>query len=571
MLITDTQKLKQFDSNNRIWQGVGAIERTKNGRLFSTFYSGNCRETLGNFCPLLISDDDGFTWSEPICVAYAGESYRCYDPALWIDPLGRLWFIWNLDPTHLVYASICENPDAETLTWTKPFVIAEGTMITKPIVLESGEWLFPVANWNYNVLCSYYEAIGISFDRNNKEIMEHHSSISGANIYKTTDNGKTFTYIGGCKHILCPNYEEPSLFERKDGVIVYYMRTRLGVARSFSYDKGVTWTVAEDFNITGPVSKLFVRRLKSGRILLVNHHNFKGRNNLTALLSEDDGETYPYTLLLDERDNVSYPDIAESDDGYIYISYDRERGDCKASIEEAEACAREILFAKINEQDILEGKIVSKDSRLKQIVSKLTNHRKTCEYYRHIPSIDAAALIERHSTLEEILNEIFYYYPLNCKNNHCADYEKIESLIKEAEKANIKDSTDTLDKLIEYLRDITLQAKFTEYVPIVESVIEFLQKNPSGNISLNALADEIGANVYYMCHVFKRKTGLSIIEYRDAKRLLQAKKLLTSTNKTITEICHDCGFGDASYFTLKFKKSEGITPSKYRKLNSTKK
>ena len=567
MLITDTQKLTQFDSNNRIWQGVGGIERTRNGRLFSTFYSGNCRETLGNFCPLLISDDDGKSWSEPICVAYAGESYRCYDPALWIDPLDRLWFIWNLDPTHLVYASICENPDAEVLVWSEPFKIAEGNIITKPIVLSSGEWLFPVANWQYNVLSSYYEAIGISFDRNDKKIMEHCSCISGANVYKTVDNGKTFKYVGGCKHILCPNYEEPSLFERKDGVLVFYMRTRLGVARSFSYDKAVTWSVAESFNITGPVSKFFARRLKSGRLLLVNHHNFNGRNNLTALLSEDDGETYPYTFLLDERDNVSYPDIVEGEDGYIYISYDRERGDCKESIEEAEKCAREILFAKINEQDILEGKIVSKESRLKQIVSKLTNHRETCEYYKHIPNVDAASLIERHSTLQDILSEIFYYYPLYCKNNHCTDYEKIEALIKEAEKVDVKTSADILDKLIKYLRDITLQTKFTEYAPIVESVIEILQKNESDNINLKSLADEIGVNVYYMCHVFKRKTGLSIIEYNNSNRLLHAKNLLINTTESITQIAQECNFTDASYFTLKFKKAEGITPSKYRKLN----
>ena len=570
MLITDKEKLKQFDSENRIWQGVGAIERTKKGRIFSTFYSGNCRETLGNFCPLLISDDDGFTWSEPICVAYAGESYRCYDPALWIDPLGRLWFIWNVEPIHAAFASICENPDADSLVWSEPFLIAEGNIITKPIVLSSGEWLFPVANWQYNVLCSFYDATEVRFDKNDKDIMEHCNAISGANVYKTVDNGKTFTFLGGCKHILSPNYEEPSLFERKDGVLVFYMRTRLGVARSFSYDRGVTWTVAEDFNITGPVSKLFVRRLKSGRLLLVNHHNFKGRNNLTALLSEDDGETYPYTLLLDERDNVSYPDFTEGDDGYIYISYDRERGDCKESIEEAEKCAREILFAKICEQDIIEGKLVSKDSRLKQITSKLTNHRETCEYYKHIANIDAQSIIKRNSSLEQMLNEIFNYYPLNCRNQHCADYRKIESLIKKAEdeKENL---LPILSELISYLHDITLKAKFVEYVPVVESVLEYLQNNPSENVSLNTLADKIGVNVYYMCHVFKKKTGLSIVEYHNASRLLHAKNMLINTQKSITTISQECGFTDASYFTLKFKKSEGITPSKYRKLNFTKK
>ncbi len=44
------------------------------------------------------------------------------------------------------------------------------------------------------------------------------------------------------------------------------------------------------------------------------------------MLSEDDGATWKYSLMIDERDDVSYPDAKEADDGYIYITYDRERG-----------------------------------------------------------------------------------------------------------------------------------------------------------------------------------------------------------------------------------------------------
>ena len=59
---------------------------------------------------------------------------------------------------------------------------------------------------------------------------------------------------------------------------------------------------------------------------IINHNDFKGRNNLTAFISEDDGETWPYSLLLDRRNNVSYPDVKEDENGNIYVIYDRERG-----------------------------------------------------------------------------------------------------------------------------------------------------------------------------------------------------------------------------------------------------
>ena len=92
---------------------------------------------------------------------------------------------------------------------------------------------------------------------------------------------------------------------------------------------------------------------------------------MTALLSEDDGKTWPYSLLLDERDQVSYPDAMEAEDGFIYIVYDRERGCFKESLVEACADAREILMAKITEKDILAGQLTDEGSFLQGIISKL--------------------------------------------------------------------------------------------------------------------------------------------------------------------------------------------------------
>ena len=105
--------------------------------------------------------------------------------------------------------------------------------------------------------------------------------------------------------------------------------------------------------------------------MLINHYEFTKRNNLTALLSEDDGKTWPYKLLLDGRNDVSYPDAVEAADGYIYITYDRERGCFKEDLATAMADAREILMAKITEKDILAGQLTDEGSFLQGIISKL--------------------------------------------------------------------------------------------------------------------------------------------------------------------------------------------------------
>jgi hypothetical protein len=110
-------------------------------------------------------------------------------------------------------------------------------------------------------------------------------------------------------------------------------------------------------------------------LLLINHVNFTRRNNLMALLSDDDGKTWTKGLMLDERSGVSYPDAKEADDGYIYITYDRDRGAYKKTMEDALACEREILVARVTEADILNGEVIDSGSYLKRVVSKLGEYK----------------------------------------------------------------------------------------------------------------------------------------------------------------------------------------------------
>lgn len=357
MLIINKDELKKYAPQYRLWQGIPGIEVTKHGRTFLTFYSGGTKEQIGNYV-LLFKSDDGENFGDPIAAVYC-ENHRCYDPCLWIDPLERLWFIWAYAPEHGVYASVCDNPDAEELVWSDEFKLGNDVMMNKPTVLSSGEWLFPIAVWNYDV-----RSIEKEYDSKDPE--------KGSFVYKTADNGRSFEKSGGAD-VEKRSFDEHMILELKDGTLAMYVRTSYGIGVSYSYDKGMTWTEGKDSGLGGPSSRFFIKRLKSGRILLINHYDFKDRNNLTAMLSEDEGKTWKYKLLLDERSDVSYPDAKEAADGYIYITYDRERGAFLHSLEEVYSKAREILTAKITEQDIING-CVSGDSYLKRVVSKLDKY-----------------------------------------------------------------------------------------------------------------------------------------------------------------------------------------------------
>lgn len=355
MLITDKTTLRTHDSAARKWQGIPSIERTAKGRIFACWYSGGVTEQMGNYSLLVYSDDGGETFTPPVAVADVGEAGRAYDPTLWIDPRGRLWFFWSVMPNNRVEFALCEDPDAEVLVWSEIRVLGSDVMLNKPIVTKSGDWLFPVAVWKKGLL-----SCGLGSEGNPV----------GSHVFRSRDEGETFEKIGTAE-ARDGWYDEHMLLEKDDGSLEMYIRTKYGVAVCASRDGGASWSTPYDCGFGGPNSRFHVKKLRSGRVLLVNHYRFSGRSHLTAMLSDDDGKTYPHRLLIDGRSNVSYPDAVEGEDGYIYIVYDRERGAQYHPEIDYSSSAREILMAKITEEDIRLGEVRSEGSRLRMIVDKI--------------------------------------------------------------------------------------------------------------------------------------------------------------------------------------------------------
>jgi hypothetical protein len=363
VFITDKQELRPYQKENRRWQGIPGIEKTRNGRLFATFYSGGTTEGPGNYVLLKYSDDDGDSFSDIIAVHDPKLPRRSFDPCLWIDPEERLWWFWSqweseqFDGIGGVWYARCDHPDKDPLVWTEPVRFANGVMMNKPTVLRNGNWLFPCAIWTDHCYNGMPRVDGLRSERK-------------SNVYLSADRGLSFT-LHGQADIPDRAFDEHMVLELNDGRLLMLVRTKYGIGQSFSEDGGKNWSPGEDSKLGGPCSRFFIRRLRSGRILLVNHYQFRGRNNLTAMLSEDECESWKGFLLLDERDQVSYPDGVEDDKGSIYIIYDRERGAAYNKDLNVSDMAKEILMAKFTEEDVLAGTPVHPGCRLKIIVDKL--------------------------------------------------------------------------------------------------------------------------------------------------------------------------------------------------------
>jgi hypothetical protein len=336
----------EYADSVRMFQGIPTIERAANGRLWAAWYGGGTGEDRYNYIMVATSGDDGKSWS-PLKMVIDPDGNgpsRAFDPCLWHDPSGRLWLFWahrngpNDKPIPL-WATVTEDSGNENPKWSEPRPVAQGIMMNRPLVTSSGAWLLPVANWKRE---------------------------GSSGVVRSTDQGKTFQLIGKAT---IPdesqrNCDEHMLVQRGDGSLLMWVRATYGIGQSISTDGGKTWPDFEKSPVEHVAARFFIRRLASGKLLLVKHGPLDervGRSKMMAFLSDDDAKTWRGGLMLDERTLVSYPDGVQSPDGTIYIIYDRER-----------LRDKQILMATFKEEDILAGKCVSSAARLQVLVNQAT-------------------------------------------------------------------------------------------------------------------------------------------------------------------------------------------------------
>ena len=126
-----------------------------------------------------------------------------------------------------------------------------------------------------------------------------------------------------------------------------------------------------------------------------------------------------------------------------------------------------------------------------------------------------------------------------------------------------------LIKIGEYKNSVTktsglsMKERYEKLIP----VIEMLKERYADDLSLTDMASAIGVTTNHLCRLFQQVYNTTPLKYLTHYRLNIAKQLLSSDDMKIKDIAAISGFKDASYFCLVFKKSEGITPEEYRKIN----
>ncbi len=102
----------------------------------------------------------------------------------------------------------------------------------------------------------------------------------------------------------------------------------------------------------------------------------------------------------------------------------------------------------------------------------------------------------------------------------------------------------------------------------ISKVCEYIDANLEKELNLSEVAALVNMSDSAFSHFFKKRTGLSYINYVNNQRIAKACDLLAGTTQSAAEICYDCGFNNKSNFIRIFRKKKGMTPIEYRKFIS---
>ncbi|WP_448660499.1 sialidase family protein [Sphingomonas sp. CJ99] len=319
----------------RSFQGIPAIART--GKRIWTVWYGDVRvpwvgEAAGNFLILRYSDDGGKAWSRDFYLLPANPATdRAFDPQLWTAPDGKLWVLYaqsgnnqTYDGQFGVWANVITDPLAATPTFEPGFWMADGVP-GRPFLMN-GQWHIPIDVWR---------------DK------PRFPARAGIFLYRLNWQDRTATPVSRLPNGPAASFDETTMVQLRNGQILAQWRTGGGVYQNIGSSNGLSWGTPAPFTAFPTAwSRHILVRSPSGRLIMAFNRLAPNRvrTDLTLAISEDEGLTWPHSVVIDNRHQISYPIIDFDENGDVLVVYDFQR-----------AAGREIVLARTTEANIIAG------------------------------------------------------------------------------------------------------------------------------------------------------------------------------------------------------------------------
>ena len=121
------------------------------------------------------------------------------------------------------------------------------------------------------------------------------------------------------------------------------------------------------------------------------------------------------------------------------------------------------------------------------------------------------------------------------------------------------------------LYELLSEVRRTEFFPdtedkntLDERIRTYLDSNLYNDISLDLMSEHFGITKMHIIRVFKKKFGITPMQYLIDRKISVAKNLLSGTVMPIKEIASLLRYSNTQHFSSSFKAATGVTPGKYR-------
>jgi AraC family transcriptional regulator of arabinose operon len=121
-----------------------------------------------------------------------------------------------------------------------------------------------------------------------------------------------------------------------------------------------------------------------------------------------------------------------------------------------------------------------------------------------------------------------------------------------------------LEEALLWARLAAYQDKWVTMDNRVRRAIDYLAAHFRDPFQMDKLAHHCGLSVSRLAHLFTAQTGLSPQRFLERHRMQIASRLLRMTDFTVTEIASEAGYDDPFYFSNRFRRYSGHSPSQFR-------
>ena len=192
------------------------------------------------------------------------------------------------------------------------------------------------------------------------------------------------------------------------------------------------------------------------------------------------------------------------------------------------------------------------------------------DYFYAIGQEPMESLVFRNYVILNVrFSVISFIKGLGCDTNEMESADTEEVLAESGK--NMESAIAYAKKMISQAIEIRDQNSGNKKRSILKTAVDFIDSHyMDEEISLNTVANVANVSSNHFSALFSQNMGQTFIEYLTTLRMNKAKELLRCTGMRSSEIAGEIGYKDAHYFSYLFKKTQGMTPSDYRKAREEK-